>query len=570
MTTIEFLRQFRIGGYALFDLMIKNIFKNHFFPIIFLILFCLFQMKAFFIPAWPKSHDGIFHVIRMKDYFRELKHGQFPVRWVDDLDYGYGLPLFTYIYPGPYILTSIPMAVSGNEVVSYKLVMIIGYALGVIGIYALFARKNIFFALAAGILFGLTPYIFLDVFVRGALAEILAIGFMPWALYGLTTRKYSLGAISLCFVLISHNFLGIFFLLFLLLFFIWNGTFDRKTLQAVILGIGLSAFFLLPMIIESRYINSGFGNSYAFDYQNHFVYPFQLLYGKWGFGYSVLGPKDGMSFQLGFANILIIIGSCFTLSTVKQKKYLLFFLLVVFGSIFLTLTFSQFIWDQIKILHGLTLFPWRLLFVPAILCPQLYFLSITQMYSHHPWRAYVITVALIALAAINVRNYRQATEYVSTETYRGMVIADEQKTTTILRNEISPIWSPDIKGGGNRVIHTSTKGTIPADVKPESITFTVESDKEPVTILKNYFPGWKLTDLTRSKEIPVQPDPDGNVTASLPTGTYTYAYGQTNIERYANIISLCSFLIILGISMTPFLKKFFNRLRLFLLNYNRL
>lgn len=539
----------------------KNNFRSHIFPLIFLFLFCLFQMKAFFIPAWPKSHDGIFHAIRIKAYFQELKHGQFPVRWVDDLDYGYGLPLFTYIYPGPYLLASIPMAVSENEVISYKLVMVLGYTLGVIGIYALFAKQNVFFACAAGILFGLTPYLFLDIFVRGALAEVLSIGFMPWALYGFTAKKYALAAISLCFVLISHNFLGIFFLLFLLCFFIWNAKYNRKLLLTIILGIGLSAFFLIPMIIESRHINSGFGNNYIFDYQNHFIYPLQLLYSKWGFGYSVLGSSDGMSFQLGLANILIIIGVCFTLFIIKRKKYLIFLLLVIFSSIFFSLIYSQFIWDQIKILHGLTLFPWRLLFIPTLLCPLLFVEWMLNIPKVTNTKKYIFAVCLIILAAINVRNYKHATEYVSMEAYQGMIIADQQKTTTVLRNEISPIWSPFPKGEGDRVIYTETGSAISATIRPESITFTIDTKNQNITILKNYFPGWKLTNITESKDIPIQPDSHGNITVSLSHGTYAYRYGQTGIEQCANIISISSFFVFLGLLFHPFLKNTIEKLK---------
>lgn len=514
-------------------------------PIIFLLLFCVFELKAFCIPAWPKSHDGIYHTIRINDYIAELSHGQFPVRWVDALDYRYGLPLFTYIYPGPYMLSSLSMAVSGSDVLSYKLIMFVGYALGVIGTYALCSKKSKFFALAAAILFGLTPYIFLDVFVRGALAEILAIGFMPWVLYGLVNRKFALAAIALCFVLISHNFFGIFFLLFLLLFLVWNGTFDRKTLGTILLGIGLAAFFLIPMLVESRFIDSGAGNGYLFNYQDHFVYLPQLFYSKWGFGYSVPGPGDGISFQLGFANILILAGSCIALVTVKRKKYLALLLLVVLGSTFLTLTYSQFIWDRITFLHGLTLYPWRLLFVSAILCPLLFYESISNIYKRHPLTAYGITIALVILAIINTRNYRQATEYIPINAYRQMEKSEGQKTSTFSRYEIAPIWSKEAKSDGDRVIYTQTKEEIPSVTHPEYIGFTITST-EPVrvTILKNYFPGWRLRDVSHAKDISIQPDSQGNVTVTLPSGTYEYRYGQTAVEIVSDFISIISVILL--------------------------
>lgn len=521
---------------------VKNIIRSS-LPVLFLVLFSLFICSALFKPFWPKSHDGINHVIRIKDFFHELTAGQIPVRWVDHLDYEYGLPLFTYVYPGPYLLSSVPMALGFSAADSYKIIMLAGYLLGVIGMYALFAKKNTLFALAAAVLFGLTPYMLLDVFVRGALAEVVSIGFMPWVLYALGARKHALGAISLCFVLISHNYFGIFFLLFLLLYLAWNGLFDQKVGKMILLGVGLSAFFIIPMILESRYIDSGFGNGYLFSYQDHFVYPLQLLYSKWGFGYSVPGPGDGMSFQLGFANILIIAGSLLAWVRAKRRKYLSFLLAAVLGSTFLTLTYSRFIWDKITILHGLTVFPWRLLFVSALLCPLLFYESITRLHKRYPSLAYVATIALVMLAAVNVRNYRQATEYMPLERFERLAASDGQKTTTFAREEVAPVWSKAAKSNGNRVIDAQTRKEVPSVIKPGSMQFTIKSETQRVTILKNYFPGWKLKDFATGKNIAIQPDEEGNITASLLAGRYAYVYGQTAVEIAANVISCVSLLI---------------------------
>jgi len=534
--------------------MTKNSFRNHVFPIIILFFFCLVQFSSFFNSSWPVTHDGINHAIRIREYFREIKNGQFPVRWADTLDYQYGIPLFTYVYQGPYILSSIPMALSFDEVTSYKIVLFFGYILGIFGIYAIYAKKNKFFACAAAILFGLTPYLFLDMFVRGALGEIIAIGCMPWVIYAMENNKHSLAILSLWFIIISHNFLGVIFLCFLLMYLIWKSHITKALFRDIALSIGLSAFFIIPMMLENNYIASGLNNGFSYEYQNHFLYPFQLLYGKWGYGYSIPGPGDGMSFQIGITNLLIITGAFCSLFFIKNKKNILFLLVIIVCSLFLTLTYSKFIWDTVPILQIIQ-FPWRLLFIPTLLCPLLFAEWILNIPKVTTTQKYIFTIVFITLAAINTRNYRRATEYVSMETYQGKIIADEQKTTTVARNEVSPIWSPVPKSQGNRVIDTKKGSTIPITIKPESVTFTIDSENQQITILKNYFPGWKLTNITDSKNIPIQPDPDGNITVSLPKGTYTYMYGQTAIERYANIISIGSFFIFLGILFRPFLKN---------------
>ena len=42
-------------------------------------------------------------------------------------------------------------------------------------------------------------------------------------------------------------------------------------------------------------------------YSNHFVYLHQLFYSPWGYGFSVPGPNDGMSFALGWSHLLLVV-----------------------------------------------------------------------------------------------------------------------------------------------------------------------------------------------------------------------------------------------------------------------
>jgi hypothetical protein len=67
----------------------------------------------------------------------------------------------------------------------------------------------------------MTPYQFLNIIVRGALGEILALGLIPWVLCSfasLAAAKNSLKwyhPLPLALLLIAHNFLGILFAVFL-------------------------------------------------------------------------------------------------------------------------------------------------------------------------------------------------------------------------------------------------------------------------------------------------------------------------------------------------------------------
>ena len=45
----------------------------------------------------------------------------------------------------------------------------------------------------------------------------------------------------------------------------------------------------------------------SYSYRLHFVYPGQFLLPGWGYGYSMPGPNDGMSFQLGVPIFLLAV-----------------------------------------------------------------------------------------------------------------------------------------------------------------------------------------------------------------------------------------------------------------------
>ena len=127
-------------------------FKKFLIPVIILI-FSLWQLGSLLDKRWPTSHDGIFHVIRIREFFYELKNDQFPVRWTGRLDNGYGIPLFSYVYPGPYLLSSIPMVFGINDTVSYKIVMFFAYLTGIIGFYCVFYKTNRLLAIIGSLIF---------------------------------------------------------------------------------------------------------------------------------------------------------------------------------------------------------------------------------------------------------------------------------------------------------------------------------------------------------------------------------------------------------------------------------
>lgn len=536
---------------------LKKILKKLVLPIL-LLIFCLVELNSLTKSYWLSSHDGVFHTLRIKEYYYELTQGHFPVRWTTRLDNNYGIPLFNYVCPLPYLLSSLPLSFGLNERDAYKIVIFLSYFAGVLGFYFLNKNKNKFIAFISAMLYGLTPYLFLNIFVRGAFGEIVAMAIIPWLIYAFKSHKKILSVITLSALLLSHNFLGPIFLAFLIVYLVWTRNFNKNSLFGIIFALGLSAFFLLPMFFEKQYIVSGANNNFTFDYRQHFIYPQQLLYGKWDYWYSNPGPGDGMSFQLGFANILIIFLSALYLLIRKKGRELLFLFLATIFTLFLIVIYSQPLWQLITPLQIIQ-FPWRFLFLTTLLFPLMF----SQIFNNSKiknfiFKSKIIPLLLLLLAFYNTRNYRRPMEFQGPEKYQQWLDIYDHKTTTASRDEVSPKWTTKEKFTGAS-IHSSDKNTKINYLNKNSsdIDFNIESTSSstPITVLKNYFPGWSLINTDSKKTIEIFPDSDGNIQAQVSSGNYQLSYRGTKLQHLSNYLSLFTLVILLISSIKIFSKK---------------
>src|SRR3989338_10214440 len=65
------------------------------------IILSWFAIRPLTIAGFFPVHDDT-QPARIYEMAKALKFGQFPVRWVPDLGYGYGYPLFNFYAPLPY------------------------------------------------------------------------------------------------------------------------------------------------------------------------------------------------------------------------------------------------------------------------------------------------------------------------------------------------------------------------------------------------------------------------------------------------------------------------------------
>jgi len=305
------------------------------------------------------THDGQLHIARIAAYGKELAHGQFPVRWASDLNYGYGTPLFIFYYPLPYVLGSTLHVLGFSFTDSFKILLGASFVAAPISFYLWL--RTLFppaIAMAGAFVYGLAPYHFLDLSVRGAIGELFAFVFIPLVLASIehlrkepTVLTIARGSAWYTLLLLSHNAFALLFTA-VFAFSALLRLQDKRSFLAfaatITLGLGLSAFFWLPAIVEQRYTHSNIFISNK--YRENFPTLTQLIWSPWGFGTDV-SKEGGLSPQIGPLHILLSLGSVFAFLKLKTFRWLFFFA----GSLFLialvfSLNISSFIWGNISLL----------------------------------------------------------------------------------------------------------------------------------------------------------------------------------------------------------------------------
>ena len=330
-------------------------------------------------PGYFSMHDDL-QVFRLFELNKCFKDGQIPCRWVPDGGFGYGYPLMQFYPPMPYYPMELMVMLGMGFFWPVKIMFILSFIFSGIGMYYL-AKE--FFGKWGGILSALfyvyAPYHSVDVYVRGAQNEAWGMVWFPFVLlyiYKLITQKFSwknflLLAVFLACQLTSHNVMTMVFAptaLLWALFWLWKN-FKIKTIKNLflsgLLGIGLSAFFLIPVILEQKFVHVDSMTSGYFNYMAHFADINQMFFSRyWGYGGSSYGPDDRMSFSIGQLQwIVALIASLISLIRIKKNTTTsLMILLSVsfgFGYAFLVHFKSIFIWERLPMLQ-FAQFPWRL------------------------------------------------------------------------------------------------------------------------------------------------------------------------------------------------------------------
>ena len=549
-------------------------------PVLLLTLLSLWLTQSLWLPGWFTSHDGASHLARLAQYLTLLKDGQIPPRFSATLLGHLGYPIFVFSYHLPFMLGSMFNSFGFNLTNSLKLVFGLSFFWSGWGMYLLL--RQWFKPLASFVgafLFLAAPYRLLLIFVRATVGEALALSFLPWLLYALTRRNLILISVFTALATLSHSlfwpmYLGLIFTYILLLKPDW-----RRLIGGLILGLGLSAFYWLPLLWEKKLIV--FDQFYTNLAVGHLVTLKQLFYSVWGYGYSHSGiEQDAMSFQVGIAQWLVVGGAMimiwFRPKAANPRRLasgaLTWFLLAII--LMVDWSGSRYIWQNLTLIKVIDI-PWRLLAV-AVFSASFLAAWLVNEQKRLKW---LLALGLILVALYTNRNHLRVNEVVNLPeadyyNYAG--------TTTFL-NEYRPRWrkSDKVRLIDPKIFSEQENDRINIIANRSNLLEFTTDFNEPRLVQINllYYPGWRffsqsgelrlgdsikiVTPETDERQSGFGPwsfsDIEGTLQTVVPGGEqqYRFTFTETPLRQFADWVSLVTLLGIIFLSLKPsqFCKK---------------
>lgn len=489
------------------------------------ILILLFFLSCFII--WPLFMPGFFkvqdylQVIRIYEMRQCIEALQIPCRWVANMGSGYGFPLFNYYGVFPYYIAAISSYFLGF-IGAAKFIFFLPLTLG--GIFMYILAKEVLgrqAAFVAAVLYLFAPYRALDIYVRGSIAEISAMTLIPLVFYFFLKLIKSGGKITFlattftwAIFLLNHNLMTMLFTPFLLVWIVYWLFIKRKsdgfrktvmiTLLSFILGFLLASFYILPAYFEQNLIQAENLKESEFipNFRSHFVTVNQLFFSRfWGYGASVWGDKDGLSFQIGWPHWeLAVLTICLVTfqfirnkSLENGKKYLIYyiFFFVSVVSLLMTHNKSAFFWEWSDKLQFVQ-FPWRFLSIAIF---SVSFLGgAVVLFIRKQLRIYFVVIITLLTIFINYKYFQpESLQYslsdknlltgLTWEFYQQGALTDYLPKSAQKPNHIAPLMphagvNANIKNYQNK----SNKFSFQAEIK----------EKTNIDIPVFDFPGWKV------------------------------------------------------------------------------
>lgn len=545
-------------------------------------------------PAWQPlvqtsltcGFDNVFHLWRAIQLGELLSQGIWFSRWAPHMAHGYGYPL--YLFQSPFSSYLVALLQAAGLAWPAALNAVYGLAVVASGWTMWRLAHDVWGprgAMVAAVAFVYAPFHAYVLFYRASLSEAVAWALLPLVLWGV--RRWQIGSerqgmvtavLAFITLVFTHDVTAYAFFPFIVgwVLVLTRGEQAWRRLGrgalALALGVGGSAFFWLPAILERQAIQFDRANSaWPFLYFNNFLPIDQLLALPRNADPALLNdwPERGLGLLL---TGLALAGALAAWRRRPSQRWLLVYLVTALaGYVWLTVAASRPLWDAVPGLQAFQ-FPWRFL-APATFIAALLTGGLFSVNGHRPsasdgrWPVYRFALSsyglpLITIAIFSVAHwgwlYPRHCPAPADLSLAGLVAWETATSTlgTTASRELLPLTVKQLPEGpaGLPVWQARLSS---ADL-PEGVTILDEAyaplraevtleTAVPFTARFHsfYFPGWRAwidgeaVDITPS-------EPSGLITFAVPAGRHALvvAFGETPLRWLADALSLLSLIIL--------------------------
>ncbi len=457
----------------------------------------LFAIAPFLLPGyfWG-ANDARHHVYFLFEYDRLVQDGIWWPRWSPDFAFGYGYPFFNiYGLLSHFLAELLHHFLSFDYTAAIEAIFVLSILGSATAMYLYIrAWQGRAAGLVAALVYTYIPYHLLNLYIRANLAESMAFVWLPLCLWtlrqgvlqphyrwlvGLALSYAGLMLTSNLVIVLFSPLLGLYAVLLVLVYsrpkLAAKGWRERPLgwLRTALVpglgllgGIGLSAIFWLPMVLERQYVRVDQWFDGRYDFRGHFLYFFQLFSPQWDFGTSQIGPHDPIGFQIGVAALLLAgLGILLLWPTIRYQRWEIgCFVGVAFLTTGFALTWSAPLWELPVV--GAVLksaqFPWRWLSITSLcvsVLSGLVFHAQIALPTRFPTLPLITLVAVVLLSSypyLQVQIEEPAEGPVSLAALmRFQQSSDEMTGSTAWVKEI-PTWS----AAADYYIHQAQQGEV--------------------------------------------------------------------------------------------------------------
>ncbi|MCB0078204.1 MAG: hypothetical protein KDD73_12390 [Anaerolineales bacterium] len=335
--------------------------------------------------GWWDSHDGVFHLYRLLSLREAWAQGNLYPRSFPDFAFGYGYPVQNFYGPLTYYVA---LAINAllPPIAAMRATFALSYPLAALAIW--WAARDLWrqddgtpnerAGLLSAVAYSYLPYHMADVQLRGALAESWAFVWWPLILWAIWRARLWPLALSSAALILSHNLSALLILpvaLVVALVALWQqrkraGRLVGSWLGAALLALMLSAFYWLPVLLESGYVmlsrdvggRGVLGQLHPWRAWVATIDPYRY--------WAITDPADVAIHPLSWPQLALMAAALAALPALwlRGRRMLLIALWLLLAlTLFLLTSEATALWERILIPFGMIQFPWRWLGPAALL-----------------------------------------------------------------------------------------------------------------------------------------------------------------------------------------------------------